>query len=90
MSTSIKKPLPSPTELLTQPWSKKKTAQASPVRLHAHFSEGEAAAILGVSISFLRSDRYRERPRIPYLKVGARVTYSVEQLQRFIKENTTQ
>ncbi len=55
-----------------------------------HVSESEAAAILGVSVGFLQSDRYREKPRIPFLKIGARVAYSIEHIKRFIQQNTVQ
>jgi hypothetical protein len=43
--------------------------------------ENEAAAMLGVSVSFMRKDR-RTKRLIPFVKLGVRVLYSPERVQR--------
>jgi len=46
-------------------------------------NEKEAAKMTGRAIQTLRNDRHRDRG-MPYLKIGRRVLYSIEDIRAFI------
>jgi excisionase family DNA binding protein len=53
-------------------------------RTAALLSEDDAAALLGVSVSFLQNDRVTRRHGIPYFKVGRCVRYRQSELDAWL------
>lgn len=52
-------------------------------------NEFEAARLLGLTVSSLRTRRARPGPNpIPYIKVGRSVRYSPSELKKYLEQNT--
>ena len=52
-------------------------------------NEFEAARLLGMTVSALRTRRARPGPNpIPYVKIGRTVRYSAAELKKYIERNT--
>lgn len=59
-------------------------AGLDPKVISALLNEDEAAALLGVSVSFLQNDRVTRRHDIPYFKIGRCVRYRQSKLEEWL------
>jgi hypothetical protein len=54
--------------------------------MKSNLNEKEVAEILGISLSKLRADRQHRRG-IPFVKIGKRVLYQLEDIQETLEKN---
>lgn len=50
------------------------------------YCEKQAAEFLNISISFLRADRLRARPNVPFFRIGKAVRYSKDALLEIVNK----
>jgi hypothetical protein len=60
----------------------------STLNLRALISEPDAAKLLLLSTQTLRNKRCAGAPLVPYVKLGRRIAYRPEVVEKFIEQNT--
>lgn len=60
------------------------------IHLRSLLTPSEVAEMLGIKVETLQIWRCTQRYNIPYVKIGGRVRYKLNDVQHFIEERTVQ